>query len=449
MTFTADRPRANDEGRPPPGMTAIAPAADGIPLAAWTRQMKQSSLREIHALLGRPGLLSFALGMPAAELFPVAAYARAAEHVLAAEPDALQYGLPLRRLKAQVVELMARRGVACTEAEVFITSGAQHAMSLLGQLLVTPGGTVVTEEMAYDGMLNALRPLQPRVLTVPSGLDTGLDVDTLQALLESGERPALVYTIPEGHNPLGTSIPEAHRRRLVELAARHGVPVVEDDAYGLLDYDDRAAPTLLSLDPRWVLYVGSFSKIMAPALRVGWIVAPGALVQKLSILKQGSDLDVCSFAQRTLSAFLDREDIGAHVARLRAEYTARRDAMLAALAANFPTSARWSCPRAGMFVWVQTPGVDTTALLRRAVEEAGVAFIPGRAFCADGGTRGGDALRLNFSRTTTDEIHDGMARLGRLLPRRGPVIALPAGFRLRGGGVSPVPNLHPDHEPRS
>ncbi|HEU0301237.1 MAG TPA: PLP-dependent aminotransferase family protein, partial [Longimicrobium sp.] len=329
------------------------------------------------------------------------------------------------------VELMARRGVECSEAEVFITSGAQHAMSLLGQLLVTPGGTVVTEEMTYDGMLNALRPLQPRVLTVPSGLETGLDVDALEALLQRGERPALVYTIPEGHNPLGTSMPAEQRRRLVELAARHGVPLIEDDAYGLLGYDGQAAPTLRSLDPRWVLYVGSFSKIMAPALRVGWIVAPEALVQRLSILKQGSDLDVCSFAQRALSAFLDQQDIGAHVARLRAEYTARRDAMLAALAANFPTSARWSCPRAGMFVWVQTPGVDTTALLRRAVEEAGVAFIPGRAFCAEGGTRGGEALRLNFSRTSTDEIHDGMARLGRLLQPREPVPPLAAGFRRR------------------
>ena len=178
--------------------------------------------------------------------------------------------------------------------------------------------------------------------------------------------------------------------------------------------------------------MGSFSKIAAPALRSGWVVAPPDLVRRLSILKQGSDLDVCSFTQRTLAALLDREDIDAHLARLREAYTARRDAMLAALAAHFPTDARWSCPRAGLFVGVQTPGTDTTALLRRAVEEAGVAFIPGRAFCARGGERGGDALRLNFSRTTTDEIHDGIARLGRLLQPRGPVAALPADVRPGG-----------------
>jgi 2-aminoadipate transaminase len=402
-----------------PAMPMLAAAAEEIPLAGWTREMKQSPLRDILALLQRPGLLSFALGVPAAELFPVAAYARAARHVLRTDPEALQYGLPLRRLKSHVVGLMARRGVACTEAEVFITSGAQHAMSLLGQLLVAPGATVVTEEMAYDGMLNALRPLQPRVLTVPSDVAAGMDVGALEALLESGERPALVYAIPEGHNPLGASMPADARRRLVEAAARHGVPVIEDDAYGLLGYDDAPAPALRALDPRWTLYVGSFSKIMAPALRAGWIVAPEPLVQRLSILKQGSDLDVCSFAQRTLAAFLDREDVDAHLARLREVYGARRDAMLAALAAHFPAEARWSCPRAGMFAWVQVPGADTTALLRRAVEEAGVAFVPGRAFCAAGGTRGGDALRLNFSRPSVDQIHDGIRRLAGVLAPRG------------------------------
>jgi 2-aminoadipate transaminase len=402
-----------------PAMPVLAAAAEEIPLAGWTRGMKQSPLRDILALLQRPGLLSFALGVPAAELFPVAAYARAARHVLRTDPEALQYGLPLRRLKSHVVGLMARRGVACTEAEVFITSGAQHAMSLLGQLLVAPGASVVTEEMAYDGMLNALRPLQPRVLTVPSDVGAGMDVGALEALLRSGERPALVYAIPEGHNPLGASMPADARRRLVEAAARHGVPVIEDDAYGLLGYDDAPAPALRALDPRWTLYVGSFSKIMAPALRAGWIVAPEPLVQRLSILKQGSDLDVCSFAQRTLAAFLDREDVGAHLARLREVYGARRDAMLAALAAHFPAEARWSCPRAGMFAWVQVPGADTTALLRRAVEEAGVAFVPGRAFCAEGGTRGGDALRLNFSRPSVDQIHDGIRRLAGVLAPRG------------------------------
>lgn len=403
-------------------------------LAGWTRRMTQSTLREILPLLARPGLLSFALGMPARELFPVAAYGRAAQRVLDTDPAALQYGMPLRRLRAHVVGLMERRGVRCTEDEVFITSGAQQAMCLLGQLLVSPGDPLVTEELTYDGMLGALRPLQPRVLTVPARPGTGLDVDALEALLASGERPALVYTIPEGHNPLGASMPAAERLRLAETARRYGVPVVEDDAYGLMDFDDDAPPALRSYDPQWVLYVGSFSKIMAPGLRVGWVVAPQAVVQRLSILKQGSDLDVCNFAQLALTEYLDYEPLDEHLAHLRRAYRARRDAMLDALDAHFPAGARWSAPRSGMFVWVEMPeGVDTTELLRRAVEEAGVAFVPGRAFCAAGGVRGGGALRLNYSRPAPDEIRDGIRRLGQVLRPRNAVLPLPTGLSLVTG----------------
>lgn len=412
-------------------MLVPPPEEREIPFAAWTRQVSQSTLREILALLARPGLLSFALGMPAAELFPVEAYARAAGRVLGTEPEALQYGMPLARLRAQVVDLMARRGVACTERQVFITSGAQQAMSLLGQLLVSPGATVATEELTYDGMLNSLRPLQPRALTIPTSPRTGMDVEALEALLEAGERPALVYAIPEGHNPLGNSMPHANRRRLADAARRWGVPVIEDDAYGLLEYDGDGPPALRAYDPEWVLYVGSFSKIMAPGLRVGWVVAPEAVVQRLSILKQGSDLDVSTFAQRALAAFLDDEPFGEHLAHLCGAYAQRRDAMLAALEDSFPAGARWLAPRSGMFVWVEMPeAVDTTALLRRAVDEAGVAFVPGRAFCSAGGVRGGHGMRLNFSRLAPEQIHDGIRRLARVLEPRPAVVPLAPGFSL-------------------
>ncbi|HEX6370478.1 MAG TPA: PLP-dependent aminotransferase family protein [Longimicrobium sp.] len=412
-------------------MSAPTTAEHEFPFADWTREIRQSALREIHTLLSRPGLLSFALGMPAAEMFPAEACARASAEVLRREPDALQYGLPLRRLRAHVVELMALRGVRCTESEVFITSGAQQAMSLLAQLLVSPGGTVATEEITYDGMLNSLRPLQPRVLTVPASPETGMDLDALEALLAGGERPSLVYTIPEGHNPLGISMPAASRRRLAEVARRYGVPVIEDDAYGLLRYDADPPPALRSYDPDWILYVGSFSKIMAPGLRVGWVVAPEAVVQRLSILKQGGDLDVSNYAQRTLVEYLDANPMAPHLERLRREYGARRDAMLDALEAHFPAEARWSRPQSGMFVWVRLPAeVDTTRLLTRAVEEAGVAFIPGQAFCAPGGAHGRNALRLNFSRIPADQIHEGIRRLGGVLQPRPTVIPFPAGAPL-------------------
>lgn len=412
-------------------MPPVTAAEHEYPYAAWTREVAQSTLREILTITARPGLLSFALGMPAAELFPARDCARAARRVLAASPDALQYGLPLPRLRAHVVELMARRGVACTEAEVFITTGAQQAMSLLGQLFVSPGGTVVAEELTYDGMLNSLRPLQPRVLTVPCDPRTGMDVDALEALLDTGERPGLVYVIPEGHNPLGNSMPAESRRRLVQLARRHGVPILEDDAYGLLDYDDDAPPPLRAQESRWVMYVGSFSKIMAPALRTGWVVAPPEVVARLSILKQGNDLDVCSLAHRTLAEFLDRAPFSAHLAHLRTEYRARRDAMLAALDAWFPADARWISPRSGMFVWVELPDeVDTMPLLRRAVEEAGVAFVPGQAFCTRRGVHGRNAMRLNFSRLAPNAIGEGIRRLGQILGTPARILPLPTALNL-------------------
>lgn len=400
-----------------------APARE-LQFTAWTRQMQQSTLREIHELLGRPGLLSFALGLPASELFPTADFARASQRVLDREPEALQYGIPLPRLKRHVVGLMARRGVECSEDEVFITTGAQQGMSLLGQLLVSPGATVVTEELTYDGIRGALRPLQPRVLTVPSRPGTGMDVDALEALLAAGERPALVYTVPEGHNPLGTTIPDEARRRLAELARRYGVPVLEDDAYGLLTYHDGAAPAMRSHEAEWVIYLGSFSKIMAPGVRVGWIVAPRPVVQRLSIVKHGSDLDVCTFAQHALIEFLDDTSVDEHLARLRAAYTARRDAMAAALEVHFPAEARWSLPVSGMFFWVEMPaGVDAGELLRRSVEEANVGFIPGRAFCAAGGVHGTSAMRLNFTSLPPERIHEGIRRLGRVLHlRRAPPV---------------------------
>jgi 2-aminoadipate transaminase len=330
---------------------------------------------------------------------------------------------------------------------VFITTGAQQAMSLLGQLLVTPGGTVVTEELCYDGMLGSLRPLQPRVLTVPVRPLTGIDLDALEALLESGERPALLYTMAEAHNPMCASLSVPARERLSGLARRFGMPVIDDDAYRLLQYDHPAPPALRAYDPDWVLYVGSFSKIMAPALRTGWVVAPEPVVQRLSILKQGNDLDVSSFAQRALSELLVTESLDDHLARLRREYGARRDAMLAALDEHFPGEARWHRPPSGMFVWVEMPEeVDTTELLRRAVDEAGVAFVPGRAFCAAGGVRGGNGLRLNFSRIPPDQIHEGIRRLGEVLRPRPVVVPIPASFTLAaseptadGGGARRPP----------
>ncbi|HEX2204734.1 MAG TPA: PLP-dependent aminotransferase family protein, partial [Longimicrobium sp.] len=326
---------------------------DDFALAGWLRTVRQSALREIHAVIARPGILSFALGMPATDLFPAADYARAQARALE-DPRAMQYGLPHRGLTRHVVELMARRGVTCREEQVFLTNGAQHGMSLMGRLLVDPGATVITEELCYDGIHTALRPQRPRILTVPTGPD-GIDVDAVERRLEAGERPAFVYTITDGHNPLGVSLSPAKRARLVELAQTYRVPILEDDAYGFLSLDGEAPPPMRALDERWVYYIGSFAKVLAPALRVAWLVVPEPLVPLLSATRQGNDLDVSTLAQHAVSAWLDDGRFPAHLARLRGEYTLRRDAMLRALGEHFPAEARWRRPGAGLFVWVELP----------------------------------------------------------------------------------------------
>jgi 2-aminoadipate transaminase len=387
-------------------------------LADWAQTCAPSTLREILPLLARPGLLSFALGMPATELLPVEGYLQATRRVLGADARSLQYGVPHEPLKRHIVRMMAERGVECTEEQVFLTTGAQQGMSLLARLLLNEGGEVAMEAAVYDGIHGAVRPLRPAMLTIPSD-DGGIDVDALEARLEAGARPAFVYLIPDGHNPLGVSLALERRVRLVELARRYGVPLVEDDAYGFLGYDGPALPALRALDDEWVLYVGSFSKIFAPGLRVGWMIVPEALVPTLSILKHGSDLDVTSVGQRCLSEFLDAGALPAHLGALRAEYGRRRDAMQAAMERHFPRTVRWTPPSGGMFVWASLPrGGDTVQLLRDALALEQVAFIPGAAFCADDPGHAAHCMRLCFASVPVDKIEEGIARLGRMLRSR-------------------------------
>lgn len=394
-----------------------APARPAIEqaLAAWTRTGAPSALREILPLLQRPGLLSFAVGMPAADLLPAGACMQAARQVLETDRLALQYGVPYAPLKRQIVRLMGERGVRCGEEQVFLTTGAQQGMSLLARLLLNEGGQVALEAAVYDGIHGAVRPLRPDVLTLPSDAG-GLDVSALEALLEGGARPAFVYVIPEGHNPLGVSLGLEQRLRLVEVARRFGVPIVEDDAYGFLRYDGAPLPALRALDAEWVLYVGSFSKFLAPGLRVGWMIVPEELVPTLSILKHGSDLDVATVSQRCISAFVDSGALPAHLAALRAEYRTRRDAMLDALERHFPRTAHWTPPAAGMFIWVRLPtGTDTVELLRRSVATENVAFVPGSAFCLSDPWQAAHCMRLCFAGLPAEMIEEGISRLARLL----------------------------------
>jgi 2-aminoadipate transaminase len=370
------------------------------------------------SVANRPDLLSFALGLPAAELFPAREYAEAAGRARAADPFALQYGFPHGRLKEHVVELMRRRGVRCRPEQILLTTGAQQGVSLLVRLLLDHGGRVLCEELVYTGFRQAVEPYQPTLLTVPTDAETGIDLDAVERTLRA-TRPPLIYVIADGHNPLCVSLSAAKRERLVALAREYGVPVIEDDPYGFICYDEgRRRPPLRALDDEWVFYVGTFSKVLAPALRVGWLVVPETLMPQLSVIKEASDINTCTFSQRAISAYLDAGHLDAHAEKLRREYRARRDAMLSALGEHFPAGSRWHEPAHGLFVWAELPeAVDMAALLKSAVETERVAFIPGEAFAARPHAGPSRGMRLNFSNNSPERIAEGIARLGRAAGR--------------------------------
>jgi 2-aminoadipate transaminase len=374
-----------------------------------------TSLREIMDLVSRPGILSFAIGLPAAELFPREALAEASGRVLRADPSCLQYGIPYWPLKTRIVELMALRGVRCSEEQIFLTSGAQQGMDLLSRLLLAPGAEVMTEWAIYDGIRMAVRHQGPEILTVATDPQAGIDVDEVESRLARGSRPAFLYLIPCGHNPLGATLSLEARQRLAALARRYRVPLIEDDVYGFLYYGEPPPPAVRAFEDDWVYYLGSFSKILAPSLRAGWIVVPAPIAVRLSPLKHAVDIDTPSLSHRLIAAYLETGSLTAHLEIVRGEYQRRRDAMLAALG-RLPSEVRWSLPISGMFVWVELPaGLDTSALLRTAVENEGVAFSPGAIFCAGELEKGRRCLRLSFTNHSPERIEEGVRSLERVI----------------------------------
>jgi 2-aminoadipate transaminase len=407
------------EARAQGGGTAVMapPAPASVPLAAWTRTVKPSTISEMLKVMSRPGLISFALGLPSPEMFPVDEYAAAARRALE-DRSSLQYRPPYAALKRQIVELMAGRGVRCREEQIFLTTAAQQGLSLLARIFMDPGAQVICDRLVYTGFQQVLEPFQPEILAVDTDLETGMDVDQVEALLEDGARPAFIYVITDGHNPLAVSVSPEKRLRLVELARRFGVPLVEDDAYGLLHFGRPVLP-MRALDDRWVFYVGSFSKVMAPGFRLGWVVAPEELVPLLGCAKDASDIDTSNFSQRLVHAYMDSGHFATHLPVVRDAYRLRRDTMLRALEQNFGgTGARWVTPTNGALIWLELPPhVDTTALLKVSVEEEGVAYVPGNAFAVDGSEAGRSGMRLNFSHPSPREIEEGIARMARAVRR--------------------------------
>lgn len=375
--------------------------------------MKRSMMRELIGITARPGIISFAGGLPAPELLPVAAWSECCARTLAEDgPLALQYGPPYAPLQAAIARIMAARGAPVTAEQVFITSGCQQGLHIAGRLLMDPDSGALVDQFVFPGVRQAFGGPGRELRELPSDVERGLDLAAVERALAREPRPRAMVVVPAFHNPLGRSLDDAACDRLVELARAADVTIVEDDPYGLLRFEGQASAPLLARAPERTLYLGSFSKLVAPALRTGWMIAPPELFDKLRVIKESVDLESSAFIQRALARFLDEGRLERHLDGVRSTYRERRDRMLAALERHFPPGSRWTRPEGGMFIWVELPeGLDSLALLPSMVE-AGVAYIPGAAFTAQGG---GNSLRLNFSNATPERIDAGIAILGRAL----------------------------------
>ncbi|WP_210543877.1 PLP-dependent aminotransferase family protein [Rhodoferax sp. PAMC 29310] len=379
-------------------------------LAARAAKMNPSVIREILKVTEKPGIVSFAGGLPSPKTFPVSEFAAACAQVLQDDPNgALQYAAsegfgPLREMVAEMLPWNV------DPAQVLITTGSQQGLDLVAKVLVDTGSKILVESPTYLGAVMAFTPMEPKVVSVDND-DDGINLADLSSKAEGAR---FLYVLPNFQNPTGRTMSEARRAALSEAAARLNLPLIEDNPYGDLWFDTPPPAPLTARNPEGCIYLGSFSKVLAPGLRLGFLVAPKAIYPKLLQAKQAADLHTPGFNQRLIvevmkGGFLDR-----HVPTIRALYKSQRDAMLDALARDFPagspdTSLTWNTPAGGMFLWARLPeGMNAVDLLPFAVEQ-NVAFVPGAPFYADHGDP--RTLRFSFVTPSVDEIHQGVASL--------------------------------------
>jgi 2-aminoadipate transaminase len=386
--------------------------------------MGSSVIRELLKLTEQPDIISFAGGLPAPEVFPVKEFQAACNSVLAEQgAQALQYSTTegYKPLREMIARHTGRYSVQITADNILITSGSQQALDFIGRLFINRGDYVVVESPTYLGALQAWNAYGAQYISVPSD-ENGMLVEELEAALRVG--PKFIYVLPNFQNPSGSTLSLERRKRLVLLADQYGVPIIEDDPYGQLRYDGEHLPSVVYLDDHFrndgegeysgnVIYLSTFSKLLAPGLRLAWVVAPPNVIQKLVMAKQAADLHTSSFNQQVAYEVAKGGFLDEHVKVIRATYKERRDVMLEMMEEMFPSEMRWTRPQGGMFLWGMMPaGVDAAEVLKIAIDRK-VAFVPGTAFHPNGG--GENTMRLNFSFSNPDNIREGITRLGRTL----------------------------------
>ncbi|MBN2500241.1 MAG: PLP-dependent aminotransferase family protein [Anaerolineales bacterium] len=395
--------------------------------AQRTQKMSSSAIREILKVTQFPDVISFAGGLPSPDVFPIAEFKEAYDVILNEQgPQSLQYSLtegypPLRAYLAE--ETSQRIDIRISADNILITNGSQQVADLLGKVFIDPGDKILVEEPTYLGALQAWRAYQAEFVTVPTDED-GMIPAALEEKLKSN--PKFIYALPTFQNPTGISYSLERRQQIVELANQYGVPIFEDDPYGRLQFEGEELPTLISLDSQYhgeacaesyqgnVIYTSTFSKILAPGIRLAWVIAPKEVTAKIVQAKQGVDLHTSTINQMVAHHVIHEGFLNKQIAMIREVYKKRRDIMMQAMQEYFPASVTWTHPKGGLFIWVTLPeGLNAAELLKIAVDQKRVAFVPGAPFYPNGG--GERTCRMNFSNATEEGIREGVSRLGEVI----------------------------------
>ncbi|HEY1357265.1 MAG TPA: PLP-dependent aminotransferase family protein [Thermoleophilaceae bacterium] len=388
--------------------------------ASRTKVMTSSAMRDLMAITARPEVISLAGGLPDTSTFPPDTFAAVAQRIAAEScAKALQYGPTdgLPETKDCIAAVMEAEGMRADPEDVVVTTGGQQVIDLVAKTLIDPGDVVIAEGPTYPGAVPTFSSYQADVVQIDMDAD-GMRVDLLEEELErldrEGRTPKFIYTVPSFQNPAGVTLSAPRRKRLIEVAHERELLVLEDNPYGLLRYEGEPPSPLYALDGGvYVMYLGTFSKILSPGIRLGWAVAPPPVLEKMNVGKQATDLCTSTLSQLMVQAYFEEGRWRDYVDSLTEIYRARRDTMLDALADHFPPQAEWTRPGGGMFIWATLPDfIDTTDLLARALRD-NVAFVPGEAAYLDG--RGRNSMRLNFSGCDEDDIREGIRRIGEVV----------------------------------
>lgn len=383
-------------------------------------EMRRSEIRELLKLTQQPEIISFAGGLPCPEAFPVDVVKEITSKVLDERGSiALQYGTTegLTPLRKELAKRMCKKGVTCTHENILVTHGCQQALDLISKVFLDPHDVVVCSLPSYLGGINAFAAFSAQFVGIPLKND-GMDLDALEESLKKlskeGKKPKFVYVLPTFHNPAGVTMPAENRKRMIEILNEYDVLAFEDDPYSELRYEGDHINPLKAFDTGGdhVFYLGTFSKILAPGLRLGWAVAPTEILNSLVTAKQSTDLCTSTLTQYIAYEYLHQGFVDSHIENIKKIYGKKRNIMMESMDTYFPEETTWVRPDGGMFTWATAPGVDTKKLVIKAIEQK-VAYVHGAAFRFDGGGR--DSMRLNFSYPTYEEVEEGIRRLGKVL----------------------------------